>query len=94
MQVDYCARFDCPSVGKAFSKLKRSKKSQKDSDQLQCELVDIHVDGPQEHDAIVEQPIKHVHANKLATDNKDTEDVEILRHDSLKEEEKQNDTAV
>ena len=90
-QVGFCAGIRCPSIGKALAKLRRNKRSRKDSDQLQCELVDIHVDGPQENDPMITQPLKQIHTNKLAEDE---EEEEIQREGLLNGEAENKDTAV
>ena len=93
--MEFCAGIRCPSFGKTLAKLRRSKRSRKDSDQLQCELVDIRVDvdGPQEMEPMIAQPLKQIHTNQLAVEEAEEEE-EIQRQGLLIGEADNKDTAV
>jgi hypothetical protein len=83
--------------------LRGGKHSRKDSDPLHCELVDIHVEGPQENEAMLTQPLKQIRANRLADadadgaddDDDDDDVVEIARPAAhLNGDKRNSDTAV
>jgi hypothetical protein len=102
-QVEYCARLRCPSLGKAFAKFGGKKNSRKESDPIQCELVDINVEAPpQENQPMITQPIKqqqqqqqqqqqHHHDNHVEDD---VEEIERPMVNLNNCENKNKDTAV